>query len=131
MQFDDRDPCDVQWVNLTDSSVFQSVYINTGLVWARRSLHTSGRNSVVGWPARVSVEVVQYHYWYNINTLCVCVYIYAIVHIIGDGISSKDQLSIETLITNLNTCVIILLLNCLSSCSHSHSLLGKMLTNKW
>ena len=54
MQFDDRDPCDVQWVNLTDSSVFQSVYINTGLVWARRSLHTSGRNSVVGWPARVS-----------------------------------------------------------------------------
>ena len=54
MQFDDRDPCDVQWVNLTDSSVYQSVYINTGLVWARRSLHTSGRNSVVGWPARVS-----------------------------------------------------------------------------
>jgi len=54
VQFDDRDPCDVQWVNLTDSSVFRSVYINTGLVWARRSLHTAGRNSVVGWPARVS-----------------------------------------------------------------------------
>lgn len=58
VQFDDRDPCDVQWVNLTDSSVYQSVYINTGLVWARRSLHTSGRNSVVGWPARVSEDNV-------------------------------------------------------------------------
>ena len=65
MQFDDRDPCEVQWVNLTDSSVFQSVYINTGLVWARRSLHTSGRNSVVGWPARVSREYCMY--------VCVCV----------------------------------------------------------
>ena len=64
VQFDDRDPCDVQWVNLTDSSVYQSVYINTGLVWARRSLHTSGRNSVVGWPARVSSG--------DDNTVCVC-----------------------------------------------------------
>jgi len=54
VEFDDREQNDVQWVNLTDSSVFQSVYINTGLVWARRSLKTSGRNSVVGWPARVS-----------------------------------------------------------------------------
>jgi len=57
VEFDDRDPCDVQWVNLTDSSVFQSVYINTGLVWARRSLKASGRNSVVGWPARVSCNL--------------------------------------------------------------------------
>ena len=62
MEFDDRDPCDVQWVNLTDSSVFQSVYINTGLVWARRSLKASGRNSVVGWPARVSCSLTICNY---------------------------------------------------------------------
>ena len=71
VQFDDRDPCDVQWVNLTDSSVYQSVYINTGLVWARRSLHTSGRNSVVGWPARVSGDCMYVCVSAN-DIMCMC-----------------------------------------------------------
>ena len=113
MQFDDRDQCDVQWVNLTDSSVFQSVYINTGLVWARRSLHTSGRNSVVGWAARVStllyicmcvcicvcvcVFMCVCVCVYLCVCVCVCVCVYVIVQLIGDIVSCKESVANRSL----------------------------------
>ena len=115
MQFDDRDPCDVQWVNLTDSSVYQSVYINTGLVWARRSLHTSGRNSVVGWPARVSTACV----W-----LCQCVWVIGPIMVlllscIG-AVTSRSLYKLKhvfnTIVTKLFILFTVLLILCWGRC---------------
>ena len=42
-----------EWVNLSKSDVFKSVYVEKSLLWARRVLHNE-QNRAVAWPARVS-----------------------------------------------------------------------------